>query len=742
MRNKYILPAIFTISALLLFGCSKKETIDGLVSNNKEYEYVDVIANDPSHFIEGVDITEQGLILTRSYVESLKDPLGISHEVKYTLYTPGGEKVKELDIDEGFNVYTLGSNDNIYMINTDLRGDKPYRQLLIYNMDGDRIFESDRIEIASSMIKALPLEDGLEIDIIDDIIKIRTSDELIYLLNKSGEIEVINKNFQTVKGVQIKETKIIDFDIDNKENLIILANKDGEQELIIYDTNKNNIISTQKLDADTNLVKVKYDYSNNRLYGIGSHIIWQINPDGTISDKVLDIARDPLLTEIENAFYIDGDYYIVTAFSTNTNLRSGIFRRKLAEGDTETNQDEITIAIIGVNTFAFKEAIAMFESLNPGTNVVLLEKGDLSYEQFMQVINTEIMAGKGPDLFYGQFPYKSYIDKDLLLDLGEFTSYDNTRYHSNILENSQFNGKQYILPVNFNFPKLFINSQILNEHNIIFDYENLTVDELESVVTIICENNPNGNYFSMKSSNTISLLREVVEANLHQFIDYDGGKVNFTTPEFKELLKKFKNISSWEKPELHNNLVDLEFDSSVLLELNSQYGYDSYSLMLGEGDKASDYIMIDIPILEDGDNFKVFEAEFCGINKKIKNKGLAIEFLEFLSSEGYGIKYNSGGFHINKDAGEWYKKLVTTGKAEVHRGIHKKFGIENMEWDTEKLLTLDELGKFEQMIDSLDTYNFNSLPIFDEVSSYFEGKQGLDITITNIQNKMELVVGE
>lgn len=156
------------------------------------------------------------------------------------------------------------------MINTNLREDKLYRQLLIYSLEGDKIFESDKIEI-------------------------------------------INKNFLIKNKVRIEESKIIDFDIDDKENLIILA--------------------------------------------------------------------------------------------CNSHLKSGIFRRELAQEDIGTSQDEITIAISGINAFNFKDAIAMFEALNLNTKIVLLERGDLSHKQFMQVINTEIMVGKGSDLFYSQFPY-------------------------------------------------------------------------------------------------------------------------------------------------------------------------------------------------------------------------------------------------------------------------------------------------------------------------------------------------
>lgn len=38
-------------------------------------------------------------------MEPSKDPFGIAYEAKYTFYTPEGEKVEELDIDEGFNIY-------------------------------------------------------------------------------------------------------------------------------------------------------------------------------------------------------------------------------------------------------------------------------------------------------------------------------------------------------------------------------------------------------------------------------------------------------------------------------------------------------------------------------------------------------------------------------------------------------------------------------------------------------------
>lgn len=732
MRNRHILVAIFAILAILLSGCSKKKQgISDLMIDNMEddteYEYINIMDNKLFDIIDQVDVTAEGLILVRAFIETNEEIYGEidddTYDSKLLLFNSNGEYIREIHMDGILDIYTLDSNDNIYIINTDLSKDS--RCLQIFNLEGDKIFESDRIE-------------G---DNLDSIKKIRTYDDnLIYLLKKSGEIEIVDENLVTKGMVRIGNSKIVDFDINNKNDLIILAEEDGNYKIIIYDTKNKREVYANEIDANLYFYKIKYDGIKNKIYGIGGSSVWEIESNGIVGGKILDSKANLILMEIRDVFTIEEDYYI---FAYNSeNLMSGIFRRQLVDKGTLASQKEITIAIYGINTFVFKDAIELFKSLNPDTEILLVEKGDLSYEQFMQVINTEIMAGKGPDLFYGHFPYESYLDKNILLDLGEYIDYDDEKYYNNILEGSKYQGKQYLFPISFNFPKMFLNRKILKEKNIELNYENLTVEELSEIVDMACVDKGNTNYFSFKAYGAKSLLGEIIDANIDTFIDYDKKEVNFNNIEFKNLLKEFKNISSKEKPDISNNTMNFNLDDSVLFEINNYYGYNSYSAMLNLGDKASNYIMMDIPIFEGGTNAKVFTAEFCGINKNTKNKELALTFLEFLSSEGYGIKYNSDGFHINKEAGKWDRELYSTGNVEPYKDIHKKFGISPRSLNEEDLLTLAELDKFEQMINSLNSHNFNYLPIFDEISFYFDDKQDLDTTITNIQNKMELVIGE
>lgn len=110
---------------------------------------------------------------------------------------------------------------------------------------------------------------------------------------------------------------------------------------------------------------------------------------------------------------------------------------------------------------AVRQAIAQYQTEHPDTFVkyeVALDGADgQSREDAIKKLNTELMAGKGPDvIILDELPIKSYMEKGILMDLKphiDGLTGDGTLL-PNIVESFTENGSVYMMPVSFALPMM------------------------------------------------------------------------------------------------------------------------------------------------------------------------------------------------------------------------------------------------------------------------------------------------
>ena len=110
---------------------------------------------------------------------------------------------------------------------------------------------------------------------------------------------------------------------------------------------------------------------------------------------------------------------------------------------------------------AVRQAIAQYQTEHPDTFVkyeVALDGTDgQSREDAIKKLNTELMAGKGPDvIILDELPIKSYMEKGILMDLKphiDGLTGDGTLL-PNIVESFTENGSVYMMPVSFALPMM------------------------------------------------------------------------------------------------------------------------------------------------------------------------------------------------------------------------------------------------------------------------------------------------
>lgn len=108
---------------------------------------------------------------------------------------------------------------------------------------------------------------------------------------------------------------------------------------------------------------------------------------------------------------------------------------------------------------AVRQAIAQYQTEHPDTFVkyeVALNGADgQSREDAIKKLNTELMAGKGPDvIILDELPIKSYIEKGILMDLKPHIDglTGDAALLPNIVESFTENGGVYLMPVSFSLP--------------------------------------------------------------------------------------------------------------------------------------------------------------------------------------------------------------------------------------------------------------------------------------------------
>ena len=108
-----------------------------------------------------------------------------------------------------------------------------------------------------------------------------------------------------------------------------------------------------------------------------------------------------------------------------------------------------------------RQAISLYQMENPDTFVsyeVGMDEGDsVTREDAIKKLNTEIMAGTGPDLIVmDDLPINSYVSKGMLLDLTDYLAEYSAKepLFDNIIEAIKYDGKAYMAPATITVPMI------------------------------------------------------------------------------------------------------------------------------------------------------------------------------------------------------------------------------------------------------------------------------------------------
>lgn len=174
--------------------------------------------------------------------------------------------------------------------------------------------------------------------------------------------------------------------------------------------------------------------------------LWEKLVDGDLTSLVM-----PNLTI--SGFAADGNGGFGALLAAQDSMQ---FMRYAFSADTPTNPDtELSIFSLRDNN-TVRQAIGEFQRRNPNVRVNFRvgmdDSSSATAEDIVRTLNTELLAGKGPDLILlDGLNMDSYIDKGVLLDLTDFVK-GQTGLLSNLTNAYEKDGELYGVPSRFTFP--------------------------------------------------------------------------------------------------------------------------------------------------------------------------------------------------------------------------------------------------------------------------------------------------
>ncbi len=588
----------------------------------------------------------------------------------------------------------------------------------------------------------------------------------IYLATLNG-IRMLDKNGKERNKAGSDAFYSIDADKDG--NIVAICFGAGKQALVKIDPSTGKSIwSTDIADASGNTgtsfsidsLKIRFDPSDSSYCLMNANGVRRFDSEGKPAGTVLDFLQYLILASgnIASGLNIDaqGNFYITTVKDN----KYEIFRYDI-EGGTHAakKRAEITVAV-PVSQKWLETAAVKFRKANPGyaVNIKAYEQearvgGD--YENYIKALNTELLTGKGPDLFYaGGLSTGKYIEKNLLEDLGALMArdggFDDSHYYTNIFNALKYKDKLYTLPVSVSFNVLAADKKILEQGTEAIDDSKWSWQDFKAAGERLAGENggKKGRRVFMPLTGS-SLLGYLLQGNYGSFLDLNGRKAQFNSKEFVDLLEISKAFSTGdEKGEFSYspNYSDIDAIEKGEMVFNPQTfsDYTSYAFLKAlYNDRVR---LLKYPSAGTGEGGVFSSPALFALNANSGNKDAAWEFLKLLLSEEVQTE-ELGGFAVHRAA------LAKTAQSAVRmtESGGMAYAISTKDKAKPKIvrpkpLTKEDISYINSFIEAMGVYDAADTQagkiVSEEAGAYFSGGRSAEETAKLIQQKVELYLGE
>lgn len=493
--------------------------------------------------------------------------------------------------------------------------------------------------------------------------------------------------------------------------------------------------------------------------GIHRHVIGG-NMMEQIVDGNLSMLSNPNYT-INSAIRLEGDEFLV--LFANCKLM-----RFTYDPDAPAVPENMLKVYSLRESDDMRKAIAGFQSQNPDSfisyEVGMPEGAAVTREDALKKLNTQIMAGTGPDLLImDDLPIRSYVEKGLLADLTEYLaqySVENALYDP-IINTMKIDGKAYMAPATVSLPVLVGEEQYVSNVTSLSDL----ADRIEAKRKA----DPGQDIIGMISERGV--LKRFVPVSAPTWIDGDGRIDRQALGEFLEQCKRIHGVQMEglaadaiaKYGERDANLLAYYGMDADLLEW--RVTHDFFEVLTGEMAMASGWVESaadwrEVVSINRADGFQQYAAAemkgqcsgvfrpntLLALSAASGKKDAAMRFFDYFLSaqaqssydglpvnqEAFDIQFTPQEEYLAEDGGYSYLSMSSQDGTRLEYVVY---------WpDDEQILALKEqLGHLQT------AYLPDSVledAVFEQGVAYMQGKLSLEQALDGIEQKVSIYMAE
>ncbi len=406
-----------------------------------------------------------------------------------------------------------------------------------------------------------------------------------------------------------------------------------------------------------------------------------------------------------------------------------------------------------------RQAIHIFRKEHPDvyvkvTNGMSGEDG-VTEDDAIKNLNTEILAGKGPDvIIMDGMPLDSYAEKGLLLDLGDLVKEleSQNSYYNKILESCRRDGKIAAIPVRYKIPIMMGKREMVSA---ITDLKTLadaaekeaaSVREGKTVFGTYDERELLERLWPMCAGAWNGADQEADREKISDFLTqarriYEAEQKNLTDSA-KQSHKE--NLASLKKLDMEHNPLDGARQLMNMCLGGQRVTAGTYSSMKDVRELFSvlNQEKEDAWQIWEGQNRRVFVPEgLAAVSADTADSGLAKAFVKTLLSEEVQKKDLGDGFPVNKAAFAGFSENPNSDSYMIVSGSGGDADPDyelDLVWPSEK-----QLGELEEAIETLETAAVMTDRIKEEVfriaAGALTGEKEIEDCAEEIAQKIKLL---
>lgn len=415
---------------------------------------------------------------------------------------------------------------------------------------------------------------------------------------------------------------------------------------------------------------------------------------------------------------------------------------------------ELTVYALDDSVY-LRKVVTLFQKNNPDISVNLefglSGKDGVTLEDALSTLNTNVLAGKGPDvLILDGMPADSYIEKGILADISDVVEEVEQKdgIFPGIKEGSKKNGKIYAMPVRF------LVSIVEGDEGASASAG--TLDALAEHIQGLKGSKTTGNVLPKKGTRT--LLRDLYYADSARWKKEDGTLDGEILTQYLTNAKKIYDVDSAKKEEDFRDRLggdgtmdgekDATNDSVGFLSKTQQISFgslsDVYSLQMMYSVQRKTKTKYG---LLNGENVKSYIPYLIAGVTEGGNKETAKAFVKELLGE-KAENDESNGFPVNRAAyDELCKEKMDAQNVKDESGVSFGGGEGDQRFDFDFVnLTEKELQQFTDIACSLTrpalTNRVIQEIVLEQGDKYLLGEQELSQTVDVILQKVNLYLAE